>query len=102
MLKTYDPVSGVCLKYRTDKAAEVGRLVAALGTCGRVMAALPERGEAEGEEMAGVDAGAVAVPESLAEGKGGKAGAKEGKAGQGKGGGPGAGGGGGKKKKGKK
>ena len=100
MLKSYDPVSGVCLKYRTDKAAEVGRLVAALGTCGRVMAALPERVEAEGEEVAGGEA----VAESLVEGKGGRGGGKEGKGGQGKGGGVGAGGGGGggKKKKGKK
>ena len=64
------------------------------------MAALPERGEIEGEEMVGVEAG----PESQVEGKGAKAWAKDGKAGQGKGGGPGAGGvgGGGKKKKGKK
>lgn len=41
VLKTYDAISGTCLKYRTDKAAEVGRLVAALSQCGRVMAALP-------------------------------------------------------------
>lgn len=30
-LKTYDPESGICLKYRTDKAAEVGRLLTGLG-----------------------------------------------------------------------
>ncbi|THY00976.1 hypothetical protein D6D01_10391 [Aureobasidium pullulans] len=41
-LKTYDPISGTTLKYKTDKAAEVGRLVAAMGTLGREMAALPE------------------------------------------------------------
>ncbi|KAL2357570.1 signal recognition particle 9 kDa protein-domain-containing protein [Cryomyces antarcticus] len=41
-LKTYDPESGVCLKYRTGKAAEVGRLVASLGRLGRSMAALPD------------------------------------------------------------
>ncbi|KAI5205210.1 hypothetical protein AUEXF2481DRAFT_9300 [Aureobasidium subglaciale EXF-2481] len=41
-LKTYDPLSGTTLKYKTDKAAEVGRLVAAMGTLGREMAALPE------------------------------------------------------------
>ncbi|GAB7344332.1 hypothetical protein MBLNU457_2197t1 [Dothideomycetes sp. NU457] len=40
-LKTYDPESGVTLKYRTDKAAEVGRLIASLGRLGRHMAALP-------------------------------------------------------------
>ncbi|KAI4765475.1 hypothetical protein E4T52_01765 [Aureobasidium sp. EXF-3400] len=41
-LKTYDPVSGTTLKYRTDKAAEVGRLIAAMGSLGREMAALPQ------------------------------------------------------------
>ena len=30
-LKTYHPESGICLKYGTDKAAEVGRLLAGLG-----------------------------------------------------------------------
>ncbi|KAF2453648.1 signal recognition particle 9 kDa protein-domain-containing protein [Lineolata rhizophorae] len=40
-LKTYDPDSGACIKYQTDKAAEVGRLVASLGRLGRSMAAMP-------------------------------------------------------------
>ncbi|KAL9100383.1 MAG: hypothetical protein Q9163_004226, partial [Psora crenata] len=44
-LKTYDPVSGTCLKYTTDKAAEVGRLVVALGRCGRAMAGMSVDGE---------------------------------------------------------
>jgi hypothetical protein len=44
-LKTYDPESGACLKYRTNKAAEVGRLIASLGRLGRHMAALPEVAE---------------------------------------------------------
>jgi hypothetical protein len=30
-LKTYHSESGICLKYRTDKAAEVGRLLTGLG-----------------------------------------------------------------------
>ncbi|KAH0844444.1 hypothetical protein AYO21_00914 [Fonsecaea monophora] len=30
-LKTYHAESGICLKYRTDKAAEVGRLLTGLG-----------------------------------------------------------------------
>ncbi|PHH77202.1 hypothetical protein CDD80_818 [Ophiocordyceps camponoti-rufipedis] len=43
VLKTYDPVSGVTLKYRTTKAAEVSRLVhASLGRLARTMAALPD------------------------------------------------------------
>ncbi|PHH61048.1 hypothetical protein CDD81_816 [Ophiocordyceps australis] len=42
VIKTYDPVSGVTLKYRTTKAAEVTRLVySSLGRLGRSMAALP-------------------------------------------------------------
>ncbi|OAA59385.1 Signal recognition particle, SRP9 subunit [Cordyceps fumosorosea ARSEF 2679] len=43
VLKTFDPRSGVTLKYRTTKAAEVSRLMgAAMGRLGRSMAALPE------------------------------------------------------------
>jgi WD repeat-containing protein 44 len=30
-LKTFHPESGICLKYKTDKAAEVGRLMTGLG-----------------------------------------------------------------------
>ncbi|EFW19515.1 hypothetical protein D8B26_007736 [Coccidioides posadasii str. Silveira] len=30
-LKTYNPYNGICLKYRTTKAAEVSRLIAGLG-----------------------------------------------------------------------
>lgn len=42
VITTYDPVTGVNLKYRTTKAAEVTRLVqATLGRLGRCMAALP-------------------------------------------------------------
>ncbi|KAH7127691.1 signal recognition particle 9 kDa protein-domain-containing protein [Dactylonectria macrodidyma] len=43
IIKTYDPASGVTLKYRTTKAAEVSRLIgASLGRLGRSMAAVPE------------------------------------------------------------
>lgn len=40
ILKTFDPASGVCLKYKTAKAAEVGRLVQMLGSLGRNMGGL--------------------------------------------------------------
>ncbi|KAL5113563.1 hypothetical protein ACEQ8H_008572 [Pleosporales sp. CAS-2024a] len=40
-LKTYDPESGTCLQYETNKAAEAGRLIGNLGRLGRAMAALP-------------------------------------------------------------
>ncbi|KAF9884601.1 hypothetical protein FE257_001423 [Aspergillus nanangensis] len=30
-LKTFNPTSGICLKYRTNKGAEVGRLITSLG-----------------------------------------------------------------------
>lgn len=103
VLKTYDPVSGTCLKYRTDKAAEVGRLIAALSTCGRVMAALPEKEEPREEESQrdkemedkAVDAKGKPGGPGTPSGKGGD------KDGKGKAGG-GTGGGAGKKKKGKR
>lgn len=44
-LKTFDPESGVCLKFQTDRAAEVGRLVNGMGKLGRHMAALPLKTE---------------------------------------------------------
>ncbi|EME47833.1 hypothetical protein DOTSEDRAFT_69683 [Dothistroma septosporum NZE10] len=44
-LKTYDPDSGVVLKFKTNKAAEVGHLIHGLGRVGRHMAALPEKAE---------------------------------------------------------
>ncbi|KAF2087802.1 hypothetical protein K490DRAFT_65081 [Saccharata proteae CBS 121410] len=44
-LKTYDTASGVCLKYQTVQAAQVGRLVASLERLARVMAALPQAAE---------------------------------------------------------
>ncbi|KAK0646123.1 signal recognition particle 9 kDa protein-domain-containing protein [Cercophora newfieldiana] len=95
VLKTYDPVSGVTLKYKTSKAAEVGRLVQMLGGLGRRMAALPPAEEAvvtEGgaEAMTGVEASGsgtqTPVPAAAAAGAPGNAG----------------GGGKGKKKKGKR
>ena len=47
VLKCYDPISGSCLKYKTNKAAEVGRLMTGLGGCGRVMAGLPPKAKQE-------------------------------------------------------
>jgi hypothetical protein len=49
-LKTYDPESGVVLKFKTDRAAEVGRLIGGLGRLGRHMAALPA--QADGKHRA--------------------------------------------------
>jgi hypothetical protein len=46
-LKTYDPESGVVLKFKTDRAAEVGRLIGSLGRMGRHMAALPPKSESK-------------------------------------------------------
>ncbi|QIW94843.1 hypothetical protein AMS68_000361 [Peltaster fructicola] len=44
-LKTYDPVSGTTLKFKTDRAADVGRTIAGLGSLGRHMAGLPPKAE---------------------------------------------------------
>ena len=105
-LKTYHPESGICLKYRTDKAAEVGRLLAGLGRLakGEVIemptATTAATGSAGGvavneADKMEVDSGVAApkvedkvvtAPPALAQGSGGGAG----------------GGGKGKKKKGKK
>lgn len=52
-LKTYDPISGVALKYRTTKAAEVSRLILSLGRLGRAMAALPDVSDEEAPEVSG-------------------------------------------------
>ncbi|PUU78985.1 signal recognition particle 9 kDa protein-domain-containing protein [Tuber borchii] len=41
-LKTYDPVSGALVKFRTSKIAVVGRLVAGLNRLGRQQAGVPE------------------------------------------------------------
>lgn len=106
MLKTYDPISGVCLKYRTDKAAEVGRLVAALGSCGRVMAGVPER-EKRAEDISVAGGGEEQHVAGSGEGVGQQV-EREKEKGKGSGGGGGGagagggGGGGGKKRKGKR
>ncbi|CRG90663.1 putative WD repeat-containing protein C3H5,08c [Talaromyces islandicus] len=103
-LKTFNPVTGICLKYRTNKAAEVGRLISGLGKLaagtkissssaavglGEESATVPAAGAATGAATAGdvemTDAPAAA---STGVGVGGT--------------GAGAGGGGGKKKKGGK
>lgn len=46
-LRTYDPESGVCLRFKTDKAADISRLVGGLGRLGRHMAALPPKMEGQ-------------------------------------------------------
>ncbi|ORY69560.1 signal recognition particle 9 kDa protein-domain-containing protein [Pseudomassariella vexata] len=101
ILKTYDPVSGVTLKYKTSKAAEVSRLIQSLGKLSRPMAGLPELKDevmtdapvpAEG---GGSGAGTPAVEKSEAAAVGQKPQGAPAQAG-------GASGGKGKKKKGKK
>ncbi|KAM0259433.1 hypothetical protein ACHAQJ_003327 [Trichoderma viride] len=60
VLKTYDPSSGVTLKYRTTKAAEVTRLMStALGRLGKAMAGIQDVPE---ETMQDADA-AVETPQ---------------------------------------
>ncbi|KAJ0168020.1 hypothetical protein CTA2_11202 [Colletotrichum tanaceti] len=52
VLKTFDPVSGVTLKYHTTKAAEVSRLITCLGTLGRTMSNSKAPVEVKDEPMA--------------------------------------------------
>lgn len=55
ILKTYDPVSGATLKYKTTKAQEVNRLIQVTGRLGRGMAGVAGAREALGEAVAPVD-----------------------------------------------
>ncbi|KAI3398467.1 hypothetical protein diail_9148 [Diaporthe ilicicola] len=100
IIKTFDPHSGVCLKYKTTKAAEVSRLVQLLGSLGRKMAALPD---APAPAVAVEDEAAAGTATPPVGGPGGAAGAGQ-SAQQVPGGAAGGGGGGGKgkKKKGKR
>ncbi|KAG7290246.1 hypothetical protein NEMBOFW57_000244 [Staphylotrichum longicolle] len=115
VLKTFDPSSGVTLKYKTSKAAEVTRLVQMLGALGKRMAgvvtAAPEKVGAAGDDVVMADAAGAAAAEGgegLAAGSGSGvqtpvAGAGAGAGQQGQQGQQQAGGGGkGKKKKGKR
>lgn len=62
VVKTYDPVSGVTLKYRTTKAQEVTRLVGtALARLSRPMAGVPNVSE---EEMTDAPAAEEDKPQS--------------------------------------
>ncbi|KAJ1335330.1 signal recognition particle protein [Microdochium nivale] len=64
VIKTFDPVSGVTLKYRTTKAAEVGRLVLCLGRLGTRMTGLP--GDSADVEVATAGAEDVAMADDAA------------------------------------
>ncbi|KAK0352868.1 hypothetical protein LTR91_010110 [Friedmanniomyces endolithicus] len=103
VLKTYDPESGVVLKLKTDKGADVGRLIGGLGRLGRRMAALPEKAEEAVMEDAEVAEQAPVGGATAPNGKETAAAATgDGKALHASGGGGGGGGGAKKKKKGKK
>ncbi|KAK6516760.1 hypothetical protein TWF506_006649 [Arthrobotrys conoides] len=54
-LKTYDPISGSLIKLRTDKIADVGRIVTGLHRLARSMAGLKDLGS--GEATAAATAG---------------------------------------------
>lgn len=74
VITTYDPVSGVNLKYRTTKAAEVTRLMhSALGRLGRCMAGLPAEAPEEAMPDAPVPVSAVEGADGDKQGNGGVA-----------------------------
>ncbi|PYH73133.1 SRP9/SRP21 family protein [Aspergillus vadensis CBS 113365] len=56
-LKTYHPGSGICLKYRTNKGAEVGRLITSLG---KLAAGADVEGLGLGNNPAAASAGGAA------------------------------------------
>lgn len=62
MAKAYDPVGGVCLKYETNRAVEVGRIFSGFQELGQVMQNVPtplKRKESP-LDTTNVDEGAVA------------------------------------------
>ncbi|OJJ77377.1 hypothetical protein ASPBRDRAFT_202368 [Aspergillus brasiliensis CBS 101740] len=68
-LKTYHPGSGICLKYRTNKGAEVGRLITSLG---KLAAGADVEGLGLGNPTASAPAGDVEMgdaPAAIAEGQ---------------------------------
>jgi hypothetical protein len=115
VLKTFEPHSGISLKYKTSKAAEVSRLIQMLGTLGKRMAGVPVQqedvpmseapavgGEGEGAAGSGIGSG-VQTPTPVGLAAGGKETVPQGLVQGGvAGGGAGGGGGKGKKKKGKR
>lgn len=83
-LKTYHPDSGICLKYKTDKAAEVGRLMTGLGRLAKgdvIDVATGDGGEitigagvdiGSGQGLSGtdkmeIDGGAIAEPKTASQ-----------------------------------
>lgn len=63
ILKTFHPDSGVCLKYKTDKAAEVGRLVTGLGKLAKAETIeMPTAAHVGGDKMEVDGAEEVAEP----------------------------------------
>ncbi|KAL2829997.1 signal recognition particle 9 kDa protein-domain-containing protein [Aspergillus cavernicola] len=90
-LKTYTPEAGICLKYRTNKAAEVGRLFTALGLlAGGTDITSLDSGVAsavvEGADEEGTGTGIGAGAPSAAATAGVSAGGTQGAGGKGKGG----------------
>lgn len=106
-VKVFHPATGICLKYQTDKAQEVGRLITSLGRLARgeaieaPPAATAAGGQAEdAAEKMDVDAGpAVAVRQEDAVAAGKPVGQQQQQQQQGQAQGQSSGGGGGKKKK---
>ncbi|OAX83876.1 hypothetical protein ACJ72_01753 [Emergomyces africanus] len=83
-LKTFHPHSGICLKYRTNKAAEVGRLISGLGKLASgapvvetALAGTTTPGIAGDVEMVDASTPASTPVSALAQGNGAGAGAGE-------------------------
>ncbi|OKL61393.1 hypothetical protein UA08_03503 [Talaromyces atroroseus] len=90
-LKTYNPVTGICLKYKTNKAAEVGRLISGLGKLAaglkigadEAVAAAPPVTAGAGQDVEMIDAPQQPAVQSQSQTAGGGGGGKK-KKGKGK------------------
>ena len=63
--KAFDPVGGVCLKYETNRAAEVGRLMLGFQELGQLMQNVPPTAKQKGSSGEEMKAEPMAVDEPV-------------------------------------
>jgi hypothetical protein len=65
--KAFDPVGGVCLKYETNRAVEVGRLISGFQELGQLMQNVPRTLKRKGSLGEEGDNNAMVVDDSVKE-----------------------------------